>query len=472
MKKSNIPFLTAMELSRRIKNRQVSVVETVEAYLTRIAKLNPLLNSYITVCADEALAAAARADREIGKGQYRGPMHGIPVAVKDQVLTRGIRTTAGSLILKDWVPEEDATLIIRLKRAGAIIIGKTNMTEFAITTNHHFPYGMTNNAWDLNRFAGSSSGGSASATGAFMCAASIGEDTGGSIRGPAAVSGLAGLRPTWGLVSRYGLLGAAWSMDIAGPMSRTVEDCAMTLQAIAGYDPKDDSTWKVRVPDYVRALDGGIEGLKVGVVKERIHTDDAVLEVRKAVSKAIGVLGELGAEVEEVSLSMIVHSAAFSMTICLVEGAAAHRQYIPDRLNDYQHELRLVQQVGMVIPGQTYYKAQKLREMWRQQMLDALKKYDVLVYPTSPYLASPVPPPTGLQNRADAKADLYGRRSFTHPVNLASACGLSVLCGFSESGLPIGMQIIGRPMSDAMVLRVGHTYQQATDWHTRRPPVG
>jgi aspartyl-tRNA(Asn)/glutamyl-tRNA(Gln) amidotransferase subunit A len=472
MRKSNIPFLTAMELSRRIKNRQVSVVETVEAYLARIAKLNPLLNSYITVSADEALAAAARADREIGKGQYRGSMHGIPVAVKDQVLTRGVRTTAGSLILKDWVPEEDATLISRLKRAGAIIIGKTNMTEFAITTNHHFPYGMTTNPWDTSKFAGSSSGGSASATAAFMCATSIGEDTGGSIRGPAAVSGLAGLRPTWGLVSRYGLLGAAWSMDIAGPMSRTVEDCAMTLQAIAGYDPKDDSTWKVRVPDYVRALEGGIKGLKVGVVKERIHTEDAVPEVRKAVSKGIAVLGELGADVEEVSLPMIKHSAAFSMTVCFAEGAAAHRQYIPDRLDDYQHELRLVQQVGMVMPGQTYYKAQKLREMWRQQMLDSLKKYDVLVYPTSPSLASPVPPPTGLQNRADAKADLYGRRSFTHPVNLASACGLSVLCGFSESGLPIGMQIIGRPMSDAMVMRVGHTYQQATDWHTRRPPVG
>ena len=294
MNKSDIPFLTATELSEQIKARAVSPVDAVKSYLDRIEALNPKLNSYITVLADDALKAAQQAEQDIASGRYIGPMHGVPVALKDQFLTKGILTTAGSDILKDFVPQEDATVVTRLREAGSILIGKTNLTEFAITTNHHFPYGMMHNPWDVSKFAGSSSGGSASATAAFLCATSLGEDTGGSVRGPAAACGLAGFRATYGLISRHGLLGACWSKDVIGPISRTVADCAMTLQAIAGHDPKDRYTRKAPVPNYTQALNGDIKGLRVGVVTERVDTDDVNPEIRTAVVNAIEVLAELG----------------------------------------------------------------------------------------------------------------------------------------------------------------------------------
>jgi aspartyl-tRNA(Asn)/glutamyl-tRNA(Gln) amidotransferase subunit A len=260
-------------------------------------------------------------------------------------------------------------------------------------------------------------------------------------------------------------------MDTIGPMSRTVADCAMTLQAIAGHDPKDPYTSRAPAPDFSAALTGDLTGLRVGVVKERLHTEDVALDIRQAVAQGIEVIKGLGAKVEEVSMPMIVHTAAFSMVIGLVEGASVHREYVNNRLQEYQHEQRLVQLVGSLIPAHTYYKAQRLRQMWRAQMLETLEKYDVLVYPTGPTVAPTVPPATGLQNRADAKADLYGRRSFTHPVNLAGVPALSVNCGFTQDGLPIGMQIIGRLFEDATVLGVGHAYEQATEWHKRRPPI-
>ena len=240
----NLPFLTLAELSEKIKSREVSPVDAVEAYLDRVEALNPVLNSYITVCADEARADAENAERQIAQGLYRGPMHGIPIAVKDQWWTKGVLTTAGSNILRDFVPDEDATVMARLKGAGAILLGTTNLTEFAMAYTYHYPYGTPTNPWDQTRMPGGSSAGSGSATAAFMCATSLGEDTGGSIRGPAAYCGLAGLRPSQGRVSRYGLLGSCWSMDTIGPMSRTVRDCAMTMEAIAGHDPKDAYTWE------------------------------------------------------------------------------------------------------------------------------------------------------------------------------------------------------------------------------------
>ena len=471
MSDSNIAYYTVKELSKKIESKEISPVEVTQSYLDRIETLNKKLNSYITVSREEALDAARRAEREIISGQYRGPLHGIPVAVKDQLLTKDIQTTAGSEILRGWIPKRDATCIVKLKDAGAVVIGKTNMTEYAITTNHNFPYGIPLNPWDPTRYSGSSSGGSAAATAAFLCATSLGEDTGGSVRGPASLCGLAGLRPTWGLVSRHGLLAASWSMDIVGPISRTVEDCAMTLQAISGYDPLDPYTWKIAVPDYMSSLNGDIRDVKIGIVKERLHTDDVDIEVRTTVEAAVDVLNQLSEFVEEISVPDIVHCATYSMTIGLVEGAAVHRDIIRNHSHMYQRELRLVNLVGSLIPAQTYYKAQQLRGVWREQLLKVLESYDVLVYPTSPSTAPKVPPPTGLQNRADAKADLYGRRSFTHPVNLAGCPALSVNCGFNSEGLPVGLQIIGRPGEDSTVLNVGYAYQEATDWHKRRPVI-
>ena len=267
MERADLPFLSATQLSELIKGRQVSPVEAVEAYLDRIDQLDGQLNSYITVCHDEALDAARQAEEAIAGGHYLGPMHGIPVAVKDQFYTKGIRTTCGSTILSGLVPDEDATAIGKLKSSGAILLGKLNMSEFAMGDAFYHPYGRPHNPWDLERTPGVSSSGSGAATAAFLCATSLGEETGGSIRGPAAFCGLVGLRPSYGRVSRYGMPGTLWSMDMAGPISRTVEDCAITLQAIAGHDPKDRYTWKVPVPDYKQQLDGDISRIKVGVIR-------------------------------------------------------------------------------------------------------------------------------------------------------------------------------------------------------------
>jgi len=330
MDSTEIPFLPATELSALIRSGDVSPVEAAEAYLDRIGQIDGKLNSYITVCRDEALAEAQQAEKEIAAGNYRGPMHGLPVAVKDQFYTKGIRTTGGSAILKDLVPNEDATVVANLKAAGSVLLGKLNMSEYAMGDAFFHPFGTPHNPWDLSRNPGTSSSGSGAATAAFLCATSLGEDTGGSIRGPASFCGLVGIRPSWGRVSRYGVLGASWSMDTVGPISRTTADCAMTLGAIAGYDPKDPSTWDVPVPDYLSMLTGEIRGLKVGVIQERVDTEAVVPEVRDNVVQAIAVLGELGADIQEVSIPLIVHSAAISNTIILTDAAGVHRQGIDE----------------------------------------------------------------------------------------------------------------------------------------------
>ena len=274
MNRAELPFLSVVELSGLVKSREVSPVELTETYLERVDRLNPRLFAYITVVADEAMAQARRAEEQIGRGEYLGPLHGIPIAVKDQMLTKGIRTTNASTLLRNFVPEEDATVITRIKKAGVVLLGKLNMSEFASGGRFMFPYGRTRNPWNTDYEPGSSSSGSGAAVGAALCATSLGEDTSGSIRHPSSWCGVVGLRPTWGRVSRYGLMPIIWSMDQAGPMSRTVEDCAITLQPICGYDPKDPNTADVPVPDFRKALTGRLpkgesgKGIRVGVVKE------------------------------------------------------------------------------------------------------------------------------------------------------------------------------------------------------------
>ena len=471
MDSNEIPFLPATELSVLIKSREVSPVQAAQAYLDRIGQVDEKLNSYITVCRDEALAEARQAEQEISAGNYRGPMHGLPVAVKDQFYTKGIRTTGGSNILKDLVPDEDATVVANLKAAGSVMLGKLNMSEFASGDAFHHPYGTPHNPWDLSRNPGTSSSGSGAATAAFLCATSLGEDTGGSIRGPASFCGLVGIRPSWGRVSRYGVLGASWSMDIVGPISRTTADCAITLGAIAGYDPKDPSTWDVPVPDYLSMLTGDIRGLKVGVIQERVDTDAVDPEVRDRVVQGISVLGELGAVIQEVSIPLIVHSAAISNTIILTDAAGVHRQGIDEHLGeyDYNNQIRLL--TGRIIPAQAHQKAIKLRQVLRQQILEALGKVDVLVMPTSSIPASLIPTKAGIDSKQQVLDGLAGRRSFTAPFNLANTPALSINCGFTSQQLPVGLQIASKPFDEGTLFRVAHAYEQATEWHTRRPPI-
>ena len=471
MDKKELPFLTASQLSRLIETKEVSPVEATEAYLDRIEAVDPKLNSYITVTGEQALEAARQAEHEIATSQHRGPLHGVPMAVKDQFNTAGIRTTGGSSILKDNIPDEDATVITNLKKAGAVMLGKLNMSEFAMAEIYNHPYGTPRNPWDLERNPGTSSSGSGAATAAALCATSLGEDTGGSIRGPANFSGLVGLRPSHGRVSRHGVLGGSWSMDTVGPISRSVEDAAITIQAIAGYDPKDRYSWNVPVPDYRQALTGDIQGIKLGVVQERMDSPNLDPEVRDTVAKAISALGELGASSQDVSIPLAPKAGALTMSILSVEWSNLHRPLFEPNIDELDHNNKIRFLTGSVIPAQFYYKAQKIRAVLRQQILDALEQVDVLVLPTGPVTAPPVESVPGVQSKEHALTGLAGRISFTGPFNLAGTPALSVPCGFSSSGMPMGLQIVGRPFAEETVLRVAHAYEQTTEWHNRRAPV-
>ena len=351
------------------------------------------------------------------------------------------------------------------------MLGKLNMSELGIGYTIDYPFGRTNNPWDLERTPGISSAGPGAGTCASLCAASLGGGTGGSIRIPAPYCGISGLRPTWGLVSRYGIPPIAWSMDTTGPMARSVEDCAIVLQVIAGHDPRDTYTRKWQLPDYHSELDGDVIGLKVGVVREVMDTSLVDPEVVKTVRAALDQLERLGASVEEVSLPSIAHVGAVHWAICFTEFATLHQKRMRERAEDLTPLVKTATLAGALLPAQGYYKATWMRDVIRQEVLDALKVYDVLATPTTdttaPKWADTYPEIDKDYARAAlTKSPLACTGVFSH----AGCPALSIPCGFTEGGLPVGLQIAGRPFDDALVLRVGHIYQQETDWHTRRPP--
>jgi aspartyl-tRNA(Asn)/glutamyl-tRNA(Gln) amidotransferase subunit A len=474
MNKADIPFLSAAALGELIHKKEISPIEAATAYLDRIEAVDDTLHSYITVCREQALQAAHEAEQAIMHGEWRGPLHGVPYAVKDQFCTKGIRTTGGSRLLADFMPTEDATVVARLRGAGATLLGKLNMSEFATGNSVHHPFGTPHNPWDLARNAGTSSSGSGAATAAFLCATSLGEDTGGSIRNPANNCGLVGLRPTWALISRYGMLGACWSMDIGGPISRSVEDCALTLQAIAGYDSHDPYTADRPMPDYRAGLINTIKGLRLGVVKEAMDADFVHPQVKAALFKAVADLKEQGLSVDEVSIPLLPSAAAVTRAILAVESASLHHDWLRTRLHEYDHNVQIDFLTGAITPAALYYKAQKIRALIRQQVLDVLGKVDVLALPSSSEPAPLLPQSAGLKSKDEARQRISGRRSLTGVFNLANVPALSVPCGFvSVEGkeLPIGLQLAGRPFDDGLLLRVAYAYEQATPWHTRRPPI-
>ena len=469
---SELPFLTVAELGRRIQAREVSPVAATDAYLERIERIDGRINSYITVSAEEARQAAAEAEREIATGRYRGPLHGVPVAVKDQFDTAGIRTTYGSALEWDHVPDGDAVVVAKLKEAGAVLLGKLNLSEFALGESFHHPGGQPRNPWDLSRNPGISSSGSAAATAAFLCATALAEDTGGSTRIPAAWSGLTGLRPTWGLVSRRGVAGVSWSMDTVGPISRSAEDCALTFQAIAGHDPEDPFSWDAPVPDYAQQIQGGIDGLRVGVLREKVAEGGLEPEVLQVIESAVAQLGELGASAREVSIPLVENAGAVSKCITDMDGASVHYERLKTRIAEYDHNTRVRLLTAILTPAQAYYKAQKVRTMIRQAVLEALEEADVIVLPTSPTGAPLLPTEAGIKSQEDALSRIAGVRNFTGAFNVAGVPALSIPCGFTNNGLPLSLQLVGKPMSEGLLFRVAHAYQQVTDWHQRRPPLG
>ena len=468
----DVAFLSAARQAELIRTKQASPVELLRAYLDRIERLDGRLRAYITVTREAALAAARRAEDAIMQGARLGPLHGVAFAVKDQFATRGVRTTAGSRILADNVPEDDATVVARLAAAGGILLGKLNLTEFALGGTIDFPFGQPRNPWNTEHDTGGSSAGSGAAVAAALCAVSLGEDTGGSVRTPASWCGVAGHRPTWGLVSRHGCIPLAWSLDTPGPLGRTVEDCALVLNVIAGHDPRDPLTTRRTPPDHRAALTGDVRGLRVGIVRELTSGGETDPEMRDAVRAAVAALARLGAAVDEVSLPLLPSAGAAFMAICDSEGAARHLGWLRTRPGDYDRGTRRRLLAAGLIPATLLQKAEQARALIRAEVLDALKRFDVLVAPTShrpaPAIAAFTSP---IASTAEAAARFFTRRSFTTPASLAGTPALAVPCGFSGSGLPLSLQIIGRRFDDATVLRVGHAYEQATDWHRRRPPL-
>jgi aspartyl-tRNA(Asn)/glutamyl-tRNA(Gln) amidotransferase subunit A len=460
-------------LARLLARQEVSPVELTRAYLDRIQALDGQLHAYITICADAALTAARQAEADITRGVYRGPLHGIPLAVKDQILTKGIRTTGGSKLFADQIPREDASVMRRLYEAGAVLLGKLNLSEFAFGGTRSHPYGTPHNPWNLNHSPSGSSSGSGVAVAAALCAAALGEDTGGSVRMPAAACGIVGLRPTFGLVSRHGVMPACWSMDTAGPMTRTVEDCAILLQVIAGFDSLDPLSSRVPIPEYRPELGKGVRGMRIGVIRELFEARTNAAEVQAAVEQASTCYRDLGATVEEVSVPLITLAAPIFIAICDTDGANVHEQLIRSRPADYDTATRTRVLAASLIPANLYHRAQRARVLLRQQMLTALEQVDVLLSPSTA-----TPPPRiadeirSYRSKADVIARMFGARSYSTPYSLAALPAVSIPCGFTSTNLPIGLQIGGRPFDEVTVLRTAAAFEATTDWHRRQPALG
>ena len=472
MSSDDLCLLSAAETAQAIKAKRVSPVDVVQAYLERIDRLDGTLHAYITVLREEALAAARQAEQVLMRGDNLGALFGVPIAVKDQFWTRGILTTNGSRVYKNFVPDADATVITRLAQAGTILLGKLNLSELAMGGTQNPPWGIPRNPWDLERTPGESSAGSGVALAAHLCAASLGEDTGGSGRGPAAYCNAVGLRPTFTRVSRYGMTPMCWFTDTAAPMTKTVEDCALVLEAIAGYDPQDPTTSRKPVPAYTSQLGHGMQGVRVGLVRELYEHSDIHPEVKHAIQAALEVLRTQGAEVREISIPLMRLAGAIFVGVGDTEGAGARDEILRTRADELDPASRTRLQAAALVPAKVQNRAMKARVLLRQQFLEALQEVDVLVSATSPY-----PPPKHTDLTApfvgteDVRARFFFRRSYTASYALAALPALSIPGGFTADNLPIGLQLGARPFAEATLLRVAYAYEQATSWHMRRAPA-
>ncbi|HSB03980.1 MAG TPA: amidase [Thermodesulfobacteriota bacterium] len=462
-------YLSAGQLGRMIQKKEVSPVEVIEAHLARVEALEPKLNSFISFLPENAMEEARKAEKEILAGRCKGPLHGIPLGLKDLYYVKGMPNTAGTKLFENFIPDFDSTVSTRLKKAGTILLGKLNMHPFAYgPTGENPEYGHMHNPWDTELITGGSSGGSGSAAASGQCTLTMGSDTGGSIRIPGALCGLAGLKPTYGRVSRFGLTALAWSQDHPGPLVRTVEDCALVMNATAGYDPNDPVSVDLPVPDFTKALTANIQGLRIGVPKQYFEASiDA--RVKETVSKAIQKLGELGAIVSEVSWPMYHQMGAIASTIQMAEATAYHQKLIKEKGPRIWHPVRLRLEAGFFISAVDYLHAERARSLFIQQSLELMKKIDLLAGPTVPVTAFKI----GMNEMKVGGKTMKViplLTQYTRPFNLNGFPAISVPCGFSD-GLPVGLQLAGRPFEEETVLRAAHAYEQATEWHLRRPPV-
>ena len=464
-------YATIVEQAEQVRSKAISPMELTRAYLGRIEQLDTRLGAFITVLSDQAVADAREAERAVTSGGPVSPLHGMPVALKDIIHMRGVPTTAGSRVMDGFVPLETSAIVRCLSRAGAIVIGKANLSEFAIGGTVDHPFGTPRNPWGLDRTPGGSSSGSAVAVAAGLCSAALGSDTGGSIRGPASFCGTAGIRPTYGRVTRQGVVPMCWSMDTVGPMTRTVEDCAIVLEAIAGYEDGDVTSSRTPVSDYRECIRDGVRGLRVGLPREMLDFDGLDPEVGDAVQKVAGVLEELGASSDELSLPTVPHSGAAFIAVADTDAAAFHSMWLRSRGDDYDWNTRTRLEAASLLPASAYIKAQRARSLIRRELLEALDRFDVLLAPASNRTAPSIESGTGRPGgHYEGQRDM-ARRRLTSPASLAGLPALSVPCGFSEEGLPIGFQLIGKPFDEATLFRVGHAYESATGWHAMHPEL-
>ena len=466
----DLRFLTIADAAREIEARRLSPTELVEAHLDAIERTEPALNSFITLMADEARATAREAEREIARGAYRGALHGIPVGLKDLYYTRGVRTTVGSKILRDFVPDYDSAAAERFAASGAVLMGKLQMHEFALGATSVNPHdGPARNPWDVSRITGGSSGGSGSAVASGQCMAALGSDTGGSIRIPAALCGIVGLKPTFGRVSRHGVHPLAWSLDTAGPMTRSVRDSAIVLNALAGYDARDPSSANVPSADFTEGIDAGIKGLKIGAPTDFFY-DVIDPEVAEAVCAATGVLKSLGATVERIPLPALNQALGISGTLLVTEAAETLFDKLRDRPEDIGEDVRARLYLGAMTPAADYIRAQRARRAYNEQVAETMREYDLLVAPSVATGAPRIDQETvEIAGRTENALSLMSR--LTRPFNLTGQPAISVPCGFTSDGMPIGMQLAGRAWDEATVLRAAYAYEEATAWGERRPPV-
>jgi aspartyl-tRNA(Asn)/glutamyl-tRNA(Gln) amidotransferase subunit A len=467
---SDLYYLSISEAADLLQSGEISPVDLINAHLERIEATDDRLNSFITLLAEESLKAAQDAERSIGSGDYLGPLHGIPIGLKDLYYTKGVRTTIGSKILRDFVPDNDAAVTESFKKAGAIIIGKLQMHEFALGPTSINPHdGPAHNPWDVERVTGGSSGGSGSSVAAGQVMGALGSDTGGSVRIPAALCGIVGLKPTFGRVSRYGVYPLSWSLDTVGPMTRTVRDTALVLNTIAGYDYRDPWSVDTPVEDYTHGIENGVEGLRIGIPNEYFF-DLIDAEVSRAFDQASRVLEELGAHVERVSIPILERSLAISGSIMMPEAAAVHIDHLRNRADDIGNDVRDRLETGALTPATDYIVAQQARRLFNRELAEVMTDFDLLLTPTVALGAPCIDQPSVTIEGSTLPAVAVLAR-LTRPFNISGIPTVTVPSGFTEDGMPIGLQIAGRAFDEATVLRAAYAYEQATDWHSRRPTL-
>ena len=468
-----MPFVNSAEwtianLAPLVRKRKLSPVDLILEMLGRIERLRRRLNAFITVTAELAMEQAKRAEREIARGRYRGPLHGIPISLKDIFWTRGVRTTSGSKFQRAFVPREDAAVTERLYKAGAILLGKNNLHEWAYgvtSCNPHF--GPVHNPWDLERIPGGSSGGSGAAVAAGLGLASLGSDTGGSIRIPAALCGVVGLKPTRGRVPLHGVTPLAWSLDTVGPLCRSVEDAALVLAAIAGRDPRDPDSFGEPGESFTGRLRRGIKGLRVGVPRQRFF-DGLQRDVRRAVLAALTTLEGEGAELREVSLPILGETDRLAGDITVAEAYAFHEQWLKARPADYGDDVRERMLASAGMPASVYIRAQAERREYTRAFAAAFEEVDLLAAPSLPVVAPRIRETEVAIGRQKENVRVALTR-FTRPSNQTGFPVISVPCGFSSENLPIGLQLIGAPAEEARLLGAAYAYERATPWHEKFP---